>query len=153
MTLTQKRLYLKLTRNSFCIFLSANDIVSYREFISGPLHVRLKQICPNRGPIDGFVRPIFSFSFSDKYPNILTTTSYFDNLQFAIFDAGSSHYHFNQGHNKGGTNPRAHCHYGDAKWLQVFAQQAIWVGHSWFKMNLLTRWPSTFKHRWINKIT
>jgi len=40
MTLMQKRLYLKLTRNSFCIFFPASDIVSYREFISGPLHVR-----------------------------------------------------------------------------------------------------------------
>jgi len=68
MTLTQKRLYLKLTRNSFCIFLSANDIVSYREFISGPLHVRLKQICPNRGPIDGFV----PFSVLASVINILT---------------------------------------------------------------------------------
>ena len=118
MTLTQKWLYLKLTRNSFCIFFPANDIVSYREFISSPLHVLLKQLCPTRGPVDGFVRPIFSFSCSDKYPNILTTTSYFDNLQFAIFDAGSSQYHFNQGHNeggKGGTNPRAPCHYGGAE--------------------------------------
>jgi len=118
MTLTQKWLYLKLTRNSFCIFFPANDIVSYREFISSPLHVLLKQLCPTRGPVDGFVRPIFSFSCSDKYPNILTTTSYFDNLQFAIFDAGSSQYHFNQGHNEGGqggTNPRAPCHYGGAE--------------------------------------
>jgi len=47
------------------------------------------------------VRPILSFSCSDKVSYILTTTSYFDNLQFAIFDAGSSHYHFNQGHNEG----------------------------------------------------
>jgi len=68
MTLTQKRLYLKLTRNSFCIFFPANDIVSYREFISSPLHVRLKQLCPTRGPVEGFLRPIFSFSCSDKYP-------------------------------------------------------------------------------------
>jgi len=44
MTLKQKRLYLKLTRNSFCIFFSANDIVSCREFISSPLHVRLQQL-------------------------------------------------------------------------------------------------------------
>jgi len=68
MTLTQKRLYLKLTRNSFCIFFPANDIVSYREFISRPLHVRLKQLCPIRGPVEGFLRPILSFSCSDKYP-------------------------------------------------------------------------------------
>ena len=67
-TLTQKRLYLKLTRNSFCIFFPANDIVSYREFISSPLHVRLKQLCPTRSPVEGFVRPIFSFSCSDKHP-------------------------------------------------------------------------------------
>jgi len=68
MTLTQKRLYRKLTRNSFCIFFPANDIVSYRGFISSPLHVRLTQLCPARGPVEGFVRPIFSFSCSDKYP-------------------------------------------------------------------------------------
>jgi len=63
-----KRLYMKLTRNSFCIFFPANDIVSYSEFISSPLHVRLKQLCPIRGPVEGFVRPILSFSCSDKYP-------------------------------------------------------------------------------------
>ena len=67
--LTQKRLYLKLTRNSFCIFFPANDIVSYKAFISSPLHVRLKQLCPIRGTVEGFVRPIFSFSCSDKYPS------------------------------------------------------------------------------------
>jgi len=39
-----KTLHLKLTRNSFCIFFPANDIVSYREFVSSPLHVRLKQL-------------------------------------------------------------------------------------------------------------
>jgi len=68
MTLTQKSLYLKLTRNSFCIIFPANDIVSYREFISSPLHVRLKQLCPTRGTVEGFVRPIFRFICSDKYP-------------------------------------------------------------------------------------
>jgi len=68
MTLTQKRLHLKLTRNRFCIFFPANDIVSYREFITSPLHVRLKQLCPTRGPVESFVRPIFSFSCSDKHP-------------------------------------------------------------------------------------
>jgi len=97
-----KRLYLKLTRNSFCIFFPVNDIVSSREFISSPLHVRLKQLCPTRGSVEGFVRPILSFSCSDKVSYILTTTSYFDNLQYAIFDVGSSQYHFNQGHNEGG---------------------------------------------------
>ena len=61
MTLMQKRLYLKLTRNSFCIFFPASDIVSNREFISIPLHVRLKQLCPTRGPVEGCVRPIFQF--------------------------------------------------------------------------------------------
>jgi len=60
-------MYLKLTRNSFCIFFPANDVVSYREFISSPLHVRLK-LCPTRGPVEGFVRSILSFSYSDKYP-------------------------------------------------------------------------------------
>jgi len=110
-----KRLYLKLTRNSFCIFFPANDIVSYREFISSPLHFRLKQLCPTRGPVESFVRPMLSFSCSDKVSYILTTASYFDNLQFAIFDAGSSQHHFSQGHNEGGnggTIPRAPCHYG-----------------------------------------
>jgi len=112
-----KRLCLKLTRNNFCIFLPANDIVSYREFISSPLHVRLKQLCPIHGPIEGFgfVRPILSFSCSDKVSYLLKTTSYFDSLQFAIFDAGRSQFHFNQGHNegeKGDTIPRALCHYG-----------------------------------------
>jgi len=110
-----KRLYLKLTRNSFCIFFSANDIVSYREFISSPLHVRFHQLCPTRGPVKGFVRPILSFSCSDKVSYILTSTSSFDNLQFAIFDAGSSQYHFKHGHNEGGkgsTIPRPPCHYG-----------------------------------------
>jgi len=53
-----KRLYLKLTRNGFCIFFPANDIVSYWEFISRPPHVRLKQLRPTRGPVEGFVRPI-----------------------------------------------------------------------------------------------
>jgi len=42
--------------------------VSYRKFISIPLHVRLKQLCPTRGPVEGFVRSIFSISCSDKYP-------------------------------------------------------------------------------------
>jgi len=68
MTLTQKRLYLKLTRNSFCIIFPATDVVSYRECISSPLHVRLKQLCPTRGTVEGFVRPIFRFSCSDQYP-------------------------------------------------------------------------------------
>jgi len=68
MTLKQKRLYLKLNRNSFSIFFPANDIVCYREFISNRLHVHLKQPCPTRGAVEGFVRPVFSFSCSDKYP-------------------------------------------------------------------------------------
>ena len=62
MTLTQKWLYLKPTRNSFCTFFPAKDIVSYREFISSPLHVRLKQLCPTHGPVEGFVRPILSLT-------------------------------------------------------------------------------------------
>jgi len=37
MTLTQQRRYLRLTRNSFYIFFTANSIVSYREFISRAL--------------------------------------------------------------------------------------------------------------------
>ena len=39
-----------------------------REFICSPLHVRSKQLCPTRGPVESFLRPIFSFSCSDKYP-------------------------------------------------------------------------------------
>jgi len=42
------------------IYFPVNDIVSYREFISSPLHVRLKQLCPTRGPVEGFVRPILT---------------------------------------------------------------------------------------------
>ena len=68
MTLTQKRQYLKTPRNSFSIFFPANDIVSYRGFIFSPLHVRLKQFWSTHGPVEGFVRPILSFSCSDKYP-------------------------------------------------------------------------------------
>ena len=33
LTLTQQRRYLSLTRNRFYILFTANDIVSYREFI------------------------------------------------------------------------------------------------------------------------
>jgi len=69
-----KSLYLKLTRNSFCIFFPANYIVSYREFISSPLHVRLNKLCQTHGPVEGFVRPILSFTCSDKVSYILTTT-------------------------------------------------------------------------------
>ena len=50
------------------LFFPANDNVSFREFISSPLHVRLKQLRPTRGPVESFVRSIFSFSCSDKYP-------------------------------------------------------------------------------------
>ena len=101
--------------------------MSCREFISSPLHVRLKQLCPTRGPVEGFVRPILSFSCSDKVTYRQTTT-YFDNLQFTIFDAGNSRYHFNQGHNeggKGGTIPRPPCNYGAANdyWVAEKSQQ------------------------------
>ena len=127
-----KRLYLKLTRNSFCIFFPANDIVSYREFISSPLHVRLKQLCPARGPVEGFVWPILSFSCNDKVSYILSTTSYFDNLQFAIFDAGSSQYHVNQRHNeggKGGTIPRAPYYYGAPNDYRAAEKSQQWHKH------------------------
>jgi len=108
MTLTQKRCTWNLLETAFASFFPGNDVVSYREFISSPLHVSFKTAMSNP-------RPILSLSCSDKVSYILTTTSYFDNLQFAIFDAGSSQYPFNQGHNKGekgGTNPRAPYSYG-----------------------------------------
>jgi len=101
MTLTQKGCTWNLLETAFASFFPANDVVIYREFIFSPLHVRLKQLCPTRGPVEVFVRPILSLSCSDKVSYVLTTTSYFDNLQFAIFDAGSSQYPFNQGHNEG----------------------------------------------------
>ena len=41
-----KKRYLQPTRNSLCIFFPSNDVVSYREFISNPLHLRLEQLCP-----------------------------------------------------------------------------------------------------------
>ena len=117
MTLTQKRLYLKSPRNSFCIFFPANDIVSYRGFIFSPLHVRLKQPCPTHGPVEGFVRPILSFSWSDKYPTywqpllILIIFS----LPFLMQAVLSTT--LIRGMTRG-TIPPVPCHYGGAEWLQ-----------------------------------
>ena len=116
MTLTQKRLYLKLTRNSFWIFFPANDIVSYREFISSPLHARLKQLCPTRGPVEGFVRPIFSFSCSDKYPTywqplLILIISNLPFLMQAVLSTTLTR-------GQGGHNSPAPCHYGGAGWQQ-----------------------------------
>jgi len=45
MTLTQRRRYLKLTRNSFYISFPANRIVSCKKVTSSPLYVRLKYTC------------------------------------------------------------------------------------------------------------
>jgi len=47
----------------------------------------LDQLCPTRGPVDGFVRPSLDFRCS-KISYILTTYPYFDNLECDIFDAG-----------------------------------------------------------------
>jgi len=40
-----------------------------------------------RGPVEGFVWPSLGFRCS-QISHILTTYSYFDNLEFDIFDAG-----------------------------------------------------------------
>jgi len=49
----------------------------------------LGQLCPTRGPIEAFVPPSSDFHCSK---GILTTDnfSYFDNLEFHIFDAGAA---------------------------------------------------------------
>ena len=47
----------------------------------------LEQLCPTRGPVEGFVRPTFGFAVV-KVVYILTTCPYFDNLEFGNFDAG-----------------------------------------------------------------
>jgi len=97
-----------------CIFFPANDIVSYREFISSPLHVRLKQLCPTRGPVEGFVRPIFSFSCSDKYPTywqpLLILITF--NLLFLMQEVLNTTLTRGIKRGQGGTIPRAPCHYG-----------------------------------------
>jgi len=113
MTLTQKRLYLKLTRNSYGIFFPANDIVSYREFISSPLHVLLKQLCPTRGPVEGFVRSIFSFSCSDKYPTYWQPLLILIIFNLAFLMQAVLSTTLTRGHN----SPSA-CHYGGAEWLR-----------------------------------
>jgi len=55
--------------------------------------MKLKQLCPTRSPVEGFVRPSLGFAVV-KVVYILTTCSYFDNLEFGIFDAGYPKCHF-----------------------------------------------------------
>jgi len=43
-------------------------------------------------PVEGFVRPSLGFCCSKSI--LLTTCSYFDNLEFDIFVAGGPQYHF-----------------------------------------------------------
>jgi len=57
------------------------------------LVVNFTQLCPTRGPVEGFVRPSLGFRCSKSIP-ILTTCPCFDNLEFDIFDAGGPQYHF-----------------------------------------------------------
>jgi len=52
----------------------------------------LYQLCRTRGTVEGFVRPNRFCRISSRY--ILTTSSYFDNLKFDIFDAGGPDCHF-----------------------------------------------------------
>jgi len=49
MTLTQQWRYLNLTRNSLYILFPAKDIMSYWQFISSFLYVRLKRACSLAG--------------------------------------------------------------------------------------------------------
>jgi len=51
------------------------------------------QLCPTRGPVDGFVRPSLVFVVV-KVPCILTTCPCFNNLECDIFDAGGPQCHF-----------------------------------------------------------
>jgi len=41
----QQKRYLRLTRNSFHVFFTANGIVGYGEFISSSFYVRFKWTC------------------------------------------------------------------------------------------------------------
>ena len=60
----------------------------------------LGQLCPTHGPratcdpVEGFVRPNLGFICSESILHTLTSSPYFDNLEFNIFDAGSSQCHF-----------------------------------------------------------
>jgi len=47
--------------------------------------VVVEQLCPSRGPVEGFVRLSLGFAVV-KVSYILTTSSYFDNLEFDIFE-------------------------------------------------------------------
>jgi len=51
----------------------------------------LRQLCPNRGLVEGFVRPSLVFAIVSC---ILTTCPCFSNLEFDIFDAGGPQCHF-----------------------------------------------------------
>jgi len=54
----------------------------------------IKQLCPTRGPwaacgsVEGFLRPSLGFTCNESILH-LTSSFYFDNLEFDIFDAGS----------------------------------------------------------------
>jgi len=50
------------------------------------LQHKLKQLCPTRGPVEGFVRPSLGFCCS-KSTLQLTTCPCYDNLEFDIFGA------------------------------------------------------------------
>jgi len=53
----------------------------------------IEQLCPTRGPVEGFVRPSLGFRCSKSIPDI-DNLSFFDNLEFDMFDAGGPQYHF-----------------------------------------------------------
>jgi len=45
------------------------------------------------GPVEGFVWPNLGCSSRESILHMLTSSPYFDNLEFDIFDAGSSQCH------------------------------------------------------------
>jgi len=49
--------------------------------------VALNQLCPTRGPVEGFVRPSLGLRCSKSIPHT-DNLSYFDDLELDIFDAG-----------------------------------------------------------------
>jgi len=55
--------------------------------------VCLEQLCPTRGPVEGFVRPSLGFH-CNRSNYILTTCPYFDNLQLDIIDVCCPQCHF-----------------------------------------------------------
>jgi len=63
------------------------------EFLTG--FRSLEQLCPTRGPVEGFVRPSLGFHCSKSILQyIFTTCPYFENPEFNVFDAGCPQYHF-----------------------------------------------------------